>query len=60
MNESSTVTPDREREAIDFPRRACVFKEELARRAREHDRSVGAEVRTVLRAALEREKEEAS
>jgi plasmid stability protein len=56
MTESATVTRDRDREAVIF-RVEPEFKQELARRAREHDRSVDAEVRSLLRAALAHEKE---
>jgi plasmid stability protein len=54
MTESATTTPDKDREAVIF-RVEAEFKQELARRAREHDRSMGAEVRHLLRAALAQE-----
>jgi plasmid stability protein len=57
MTESITVTPDKDREAVIF-RVPPAFKEEVARRAREHDRSLGAEVRSLLRAALAQEEEQ--
>ena len=53
-----TATRDRDRAPVVF-RCEPVLKEQLVERARQHDRSVGAEIRTLLRAALEREEEDA-